>query len=219
MVKTRKLRTLKKKYNKNNKHTKYNKNNNYNNYNNYNGGMLENEGLPQATILSQFAITDENLRNFNRTFNNPRDCVINALHIMGIIDNVTANIMRIVNNRQYNTITKEQIEIIFAYVIGKNFEFKSTTNYNKWYNFINTYLTPGNVVFAGYIGHVFLIGRSMDNKIIYIDPHVPQSPCDLNLPECQQYLLGKNRWFVLCHSQQTLTQEQADKILAYLQRV
>jgi hypothetical protein len=77
------------------------------------GGMLEDHGLPKATELSQFGITDENLLTFDRVFPAPMDCFINALQLMGVLNPLTANIMR-VSTLGVTGFTKPQIEIIFS---------------------------------------------------------------------------------------------------------
>ena len=202
MSKTRKSRTLRKnkKNNKNNKQI---------------GGLLEDFGLPPANILSQFKITDANLQTFNRTFNAPMDCVINALQLMGILDDISANIMRI-STLGVVGFTKAQIEIIFAYKFRKNFDFKPTTNFDEWATWINTLLIPGHVVFAGYTGHVFLIGRMLNGRLFYIEPQLNMF-CDLNTEECVAYLRNKNNWSLLFHSDQHLTADQEALIIQYTQ--
>jgi len=203
MGKSRKSRTLRKnkKNNKNNKQI---------------GGLLEEFGLlPPVDKLSQFAITDTNLQNFNRTFNAPMDCFISALQLMGILDDISANIMRI-STLGVVGFTKAQIEIIFAYKFRKNFDFKSTTNFNEWATWINTLLIPGNVVFAGYTGHVFLIGRMLNGTLIYIEPQLNMF-CDLNTEECIKHLRNKNDWSLLFHSDQHLTADQEAFIIQYTQ--
>jgi hypothetical protein len=178
------------------------------------GGALENNGLPQCTILSQFQITDDNITNFNRTIQAPMDCFINALQIMNILDDKSANIMRI-STLGKSGFTKEQIEIIFIYTVGTNFDFKSTNNFIEWATWIKTLLNPGNVVFAGYTGHVFLIGRLLNGTLIYIDPQVNQL-CNLEDPECQQYVqAGQDTWFLLFNSQERLTPDQQHLVVAY----
>ena len=181
------------------------------------GGLLENYGLPGTTMLSQFAITDANLAQFNRRFTSPMDCFINALQIMGVLDDRSANIMRISTIGRVG-FTKEQIEMIFSFTYLTNFDFKSTLDYDEWARWIHTYLTPGNVVFAGYTGHVFLIGRRTDRTIIYIDPQVGQF-CNLDTPECQQYVRDKRQWYLLFNSTERLTPEQTGLITASVQHL
>ena len=200
MAKTRKFREIKKNK-KNKKHT---------------GGMLENNGLPVCNILSQFRITDEAILQFNRTFDAPMDCFINALQIMNVLDTKAANIMRISTLGMIG-FNKEQIEIIFIYSYGTNFDFKNTNNYNEWVNMIKQLLKPGNVVFAGYTGHVFLIGRFLNGEIIYIDPSIPVL-CSLSNYACEQHLpINKPgfEWFLLFNSQEKLSVQQQKLVIEY----
>lgn len=79
--------------------------------------------FPSCDTLSQFVISDINIMNFKRYLHSPRDCVINALQIFGILDVISANVMRMFT---VNTdIQKEEIEKIFVLTFGNNFEFKS----------------------------------------------------------------------------------------------
>jgi hypothetical protein len=179
--------------------------------------ILDNSGLPDANILSQFIITDENLLEFDRTFKSPMDCVINALQIMKVLDSLSANIMRI-STAGVSGFTKEQIEIIFAYVYRKNYDFKSTANYDEWVNYINSYLNPGNMVFAGYSGHVFIIGRNSNGVIVYIDPQNGQL-CNLSEPECENYVKMNGPWFLLFNSVNYLTAENEATIIHYAEYI
>jgi hypothetical protein len=82
---------------------------------------------------------------------------------------------------------------------------------------ITNLLKPGNVVFAGYTGHVFLIGRLLNGDIIYIDPQIP-TLCNLSNYECEQYLNINNRdmkWYLLFNSQERLTNQQEQLIIEY----
>jgi len=181
------------------------------------GGMLETHGLPQCNILSQFAITDESITNFSREFTVPMDCFINALQIMNVLNEKSANIMRI-STLGKTGFQKDQIEVIFIYTFRTNFDFKLTNNFDEWASWIANLLQPGNVVFAGYTGHVFLIGRLANGTIVYIDPQVP-TLCDLNDGNCQQYLQGKSSYYLLFNSSEMLTPEQENVVKAYTQHL
>jgi len=198
MVKTRKSRTLIK--NKKNNKKKM-------------GGMLEEHGLPQVNMLSQFQMSDVNLFSFNRLFNAPMDCFINALQLMGVLNLLSANIMRI-STLGVTGFTKEQIEIIFSYVYGTNFEFKETSNYQEWSQWIAQYLMPGYAVFSGFTGHVFIIARSTNGTLYYIDPQLNLF-CDLSNTSCESYLRDKSTWYLLFNSREKLTLEQEKLIIDY----
>jgi len=179
------------------------------------GGLLEKHGLPDCNILSQFRITDDNIKKFNRQFQVPMDCFINAMELMDVLDTKSANIMRI-STLGKTGFTKEQIEIIFMYTFGNNFDFKKTNRFDEWSKWISLYLQPGHIVFAGYTNHVFLIGRLLDNTILYIDPQIP-TLCNLDDPACQQYVENKNEWYLLFHSQKVLTEQQVQTVVSYTQ--
>jgi len=127
--------------------------------------------FPECNILSQFKISDENIMNFKRYLKSPMDCVINALQLMGVLDTISSNMLRIscVGTSGFE---KEQIEKIFILYGGVNFEFKSTKDFNEFASIIENQLLPGNVVFAGYTGHVFIIGRYLNGQLVYIDPQL-----------------------------------------------
>ena len=181
------------------------------------GGILESYGLPECTELSQFSITDENINAFKRTFQSPMDCFINALQLMNVLNQLSANIMRI-STLGMSGFTKEQIEMIFAFTHNNNFEFKETHNSDEWISWINNLLEPGNVVFAGYTNHVFIIGRLLNGTILYIDPQIPII-CDLSIPECSKYVLGQHTWYLLFNSHESLTEQQQNTIVSYVNHI
>jgi hypothetical protein len=181
------------------------------------GGLLESHGLPECNMLSQFFISNDNINNFSRHFQSPMDCFINAMQIMNVVDAKSANIMRI-STLGKTGFTKEQIELIFIYTYGNNFDFKKTNDYNEWSTWIATYLQPSHIVFAGYTNHVFLIGRLLDNTIVYIDPQVQQL-CNLNDPTCSQYVQNQKEWYLLFMSQEFLTEEQKQLVVKYVEHL
>jgi len=174
--------------------------------------------LPRCYTLSQFKISNENINSFKSFINAPNDCVINALQLMGNLDTISSNILRIscVGENGFN---KDQIEKIFILLKGHNFEFKSTSNFDTFAKNIETNLLPGHVVFAGYKtsrvlpgqigGHVFILGRYLDGKIMYIDPQL-NTICDINT--CQDLIRnGGDSYYVLYNSEEKLTNEQFEK--------
>jgi len=165
--------------------------------------------LPDCNDLSQFQINDENIQSFRRYINSPMDCVINALQLMGLLDTVTSNLFRI-SCVGTNGFEKDQIEKIFILYKGVNFEFKSTTNFNEFLNLIETKLLPGNVVFAGYTGHVFIIGRLLNGNIMYIDPQINKF-CDIKT--CQNLIMHESKsYYLLFNSEKKLTIDQLNII-------
>ena len=179
----------------------------------YKGGIGEAHGFPQCTTLSQFQITDEALTNFGRVFQSPSDCFINALQLFNIIDGMNANLMRI-SSAGRTGFEKEQIEIIFIYILRYNFDFKATYDYNQFTIWVQSLLQVGYGVLGGYTGHVFIIARRSDNSLVYIDPQIPVI-CDVST--CQDTYLSNQRgpWYLLFHSLEQLTVEQEQQVAQY----
>lgn len=177
------------------------------------GGVGEMHGFPPCTILSQFKITDEQLLSFNRAVPSPMDCFINALQILGVVNSITANIMRISSSGRIG-FSKEEIETIFVMLTGYNHDFKSTESFEEFSQWIGKLLLPGHVVFAGYEGntkHVYLIGRRIDGMLVYIDPQVG-IVCDLSTKECQGYLVNNKIYRLMFNSAEKLSLEQLRQI-------
>jgi hypothetical protein len=140
----------------------------------------------QVREVAQFPITNEQLTNIQRTVVKPRDCVVNAMEIIGIADSRSADIMRIMVGDV--GVQAEQIEDIFQFLFKRPFVFTYDSDINKLSNYVAENLKINHVIFLGvhYINgdkHVFLIGKDMNGGIIYIDPQNPLL-CDLRYQEC-----------------------------------
>lgn len=173
------------------------------------GGMGEQYGFPHCNNLSQFKITDEQLLSFKRIAPTPMDCFINALQIIGVVNNITANIMRL-SSAGKTGFTSEEIEKIFIFLSGHNHDFKATGSPQEFSEWIAKNVFPGHVVFAGHEGgnnHVYLIGRGIDGTIVYIDPQLGIM-CDLSTQECQGYLKNNRVYRLMFNSQGKLSPEQ-----------
>ena len=173
------------------------------------GGIGEMHGFPPCINLSQFKITDEQLQSFNRALPTPMDCFINALQILGVVNNITANIMRI-SSAGKTGFTTEEIEKVFILLSGHNHDFKPTGSSREFSEWITINLLPGHVVFAGHqgnINHVYLIGRQVNGTIVYIDPQVGIF-CDLSKEECQAYLTNNKVYRLMFNSVDKLNPEQ-----------
>jgi len=135
-----------------------------------------------CNILSQFSINDGHFIKFNRILIHNNDCVINALQLIGIFDSVRSNIIRVLCSNIIG-FSIDQIEKVF--VIASNYKhkykFKYTSCYNEYISTIIQYLQVGNVVFSGYSGHVYLIGKTIDGTIIYIDPQTGEITDKFNI--------------------------------------
>jgi len=170
------------------------------------GGIKEEFGLPECTVMSQFQISDANILGFKRYVKSPMDCFINALQLFGLLNELTANLLRIPTALQTYGFTKEDIEMIFILFKGNNFNFKSTHNFQEFSQQIDTYLHPGYAIFAGYLGHVFILARKLDGLIMLIDP---QGPLFCNINDCQHYIYKPNTdYFILFNSPEKLTVQQ-----------
>lgn len=153
--------------------------------------------------ISSFPISDANIQNFRRWVKKPMDCVINALEIVGIIDQTNADLMRIaVGDFGLNV---SQIESIFEYVSALtpsrfSYKFFRYTNLQSLSN-ICAAMPLNTVIFCGYnknnFKHVFLIGKTSNSDIIYIDPQYGQL-CALNRdPGCLSVIQNAQEYYVL----------------------
>ena len=157
----------------------------------------------QKMLISQFRMSDDNLYKFQRLVNNPKDCVINAMQIIGMIDSKAAEVLRImVGNRGFQV---TEIESIFMLYRPHRFKFETFPNFEIWKKtFIRT-LLPGNVIFAGYNGHVFIIGRLLNGLMVLIDPQLPEGSRFCYLGEnnmCENFIKYNSRtYYILTHSE------------------
>jgi hypothetical protein len=166
--------------------------------------------LSRERNLSQFIMTDERIQNFKRFVKSPRDCFINAMLLMGMIDNTAANILRISFAGELGFM-KEQIELIFTLKTSKPFKFYQM-NYEKFSDTIKNTLKAGNVVFAGYTGHVFLIGKTYNGDILYIDPHTEVGICNLSDENCEKSIQNKGDYYLMYHTDTLLSKDELRKL-------
>jgi len=166
--------------------------------------------LSRERNLSQFTMTDERIQNFKRFVKSPRDCFINAMQLMGMIDTTAANILRISFAGELG-FKKEQIELIFTLKTSKPFKFYQM-NYEKFSDTIKNKLEAGNVVFAGYTGHVFLIGKTYNGDILYIDPQTEVGICNLSDENCEKLIQNKSDYFLMYHTDTELSKDELRKL-------
>ena len=173
------------------------------------GGIGEQHGFPFCDSLSLFPITNEQIASFSRNIQSPMDCFINALQLLGVINHLTANIMRI-SSAGKTGFLQEEIEKIFILITGHNHDFRAAPSSEDFSRWISTYLPPGHVVFAGHQGssnHVYLIGRTLDGRISYIDPQLG-TICDLQSEECQKFISDNTLFRLMFNSSTKLTSDQ-----------
>ena len=173
--------------------------------------------------IFQHQITDENINKFKRYVKSPMDCVINAMHIIGLLDNFSSNLMRITCVGEQG-IQIEQIQKIFTlYSIIKDhpheFVFLEAPDIygmpsaKVFEKAVIDNLKPQHILFCGYeknsFKHVFLLGRDVNGSILYIDPQVDDGViCDISINECFQYISGAQKYFLLHYNSAPLTQKK-----------
>lgn len=163
----------------------------------------------RADHFTQFRITDEQINQFRRLIHKPKDCFINAMQIMGMIDILGGNILRISCAGEHG-FTKEQIEKIFMLHTGHYHDFVDMS-YMEFVELLETNLSPGYVTLAGYTGHVFIVGRYVDGRIVYIDPQL-DTICDLLSTECESLIKGHRQYYLLFNSTEKLTSNQLQSL-------
>lgn len=133
-----------------------------------------------------FPINENNFMKFTRDIPKPRDCVINAMHLVNVIDKKHAELMRILVGDI--GITVKQIEDIFNYLsinfsntpsrwryFFQPFNLSNTTDRRYIELYINS-LMPLNVLFCGMTysmggdRHVFIIARDSAGIVGIVDP-------------------------------------------------
>ena len=127
---------------------------------------------------------------------------------------------------------------IFWFIIYKtdsihNFCYKPTNNYDEFTHWIQTLLNPGHAVLAGYKGlppnasgvssnvpggHVFVIAKTDNNTIIYIDPQVPPDGMICDVSQCENTFLRNKQgpWYLLFNSAEKISDIQQQQIVEYV---
>lgn len=148
-------------------------------------------------FVAQFIIQNSYIAKFRRWVKKPKDCVINAMQLLNILDEQSADIARIFIGD--TGVQKEQIEQVFSLIQQLHeWKFLQVNSLNDIREITNNILKPSHAFFCGYVekneGHVFLIAKDDSNKVFYIDPQVNEV-CDLN--KCSNYILNKDGYFIL----------------------
>jgi hypothetical protein len=132
------------------------------------------------------------------------------MQLMEMIDTTAANILRISYAGELG-FKKEQIELIFTLKTSKPFKFYKM-NYDIFYDTIKNTLEAGHVIFAGYTGHVFLIGKTYNGDILYIDPHTEVGICNLSDENCEKFIQNKGDYFLMYHTDTLLSKDELRKL-------
>lgn len=170
--------------------------------------------LPDCTVLSEFPFAQESITQYRSVV--PKhasymDCFINALQLLTVVDERTANIMR-VSSAGVSGFTSEQIVSIFIICTGRHYDFKLLTLRDFWS--ILERLKRDHAVLAGVkatlfgIGHVFLIRRNADDRLEYLDPQM-NTICDLSNPTAECSAILSQPWhYMLFESSVSLSADQ-----------
>lgn len=181
-------------------------NNNYQ----YQLNLVYDDGKPPVivdmTFPSVWSLSSQSVADFKShvdTKLNECDCLINAMQMIGLIDVVCANVLRIGLGVKFDKcvggINDANMLLLFSYLnMARGFS-NSFFLYDKyiigsgqvgllgWRNVLNT-IPPGKAIIAGYqnitqkisvyppakqINHVFIIYMSPNNKLMLIDPQLP----------------------------------------------
>jgi len=182
--------------------------------------------------LFQHPITNENIDKFIRYVKSPMDCVINAMHIIGLLDNFSSNLVRLTCVGDEG-VTIEQIQKIFtlySIIDGNRYEREAheflfleapemggLSHANVFEKIVIERLEPQHILFCGYamggLKHVFLLGRYLDGSIMYIDPQVDGGViCDIGLAECFRYISGAQKYYLLHYNPEELTQQKIEEM-------
>jgi len=169
-------------------------------------------GIAEPTTLFEMRITDQNFCNFKRYLNSPRDCFVNAMQIMGLIDTNAANLLRISSAGRVSGFSGEEIASIFILYTNYFFIFREMANWNAFGQQVMK-ISPGTVTLGGYrkngVGHVFLIGKTTQNKMIYIDPQIQNNTlCFLDEAQCENHIKNMDKYYLLYRNDIPLTPQQ-----------
>lgn len=154
--------------------------------------------------ISQFPITDGQIDKFENLVKKPRDCVINALQLVGVFDSRTANIARILIGDI--GVTKPQLEDLLSLVKPKfQWNFYQYSKIETLVQKTNSFLQPNNAIICGFEGHVFIIAKDNFEGIYHIDPQrTGKEICKLSPDEnnsldtqCLEYISNKNSYYIL----------------------
>lgn len=141
--------------------------------------------------LSHFQITDDNIATMKRYLAKPKDCVINSMELLNIVDSRSSAIMRILVGDI--GISIEQILAILEFVYVRPFRtfHIRIQNLNIIFDVLNNdnvfpraRATFAVVVFDTGDKHMITIGKSLSGELIYLDPQNPNT-CNLNMFECK----------------------------------
>lgn len=128
--------------------------------------------------ISQFKLSDNNIKTFNRITNINTDCVPNALFLIGAIDSKTTDILRIISEDTIG-FHKPTIKKMFNYIFKRNFDFFKADK-SFLYNYCHNELLPGHSIFCTVdkmlpvpVSHAILIAKTDDGRLVLLDGQQP----------------------------------------------
>jgi hypothetical protein len=123
-----------------------------------------------------FSVTDASLANFGRRVPKPRDCVISALELCGVVSSSAADVLRILVGDI--GINFDQIGQIFTTTASTCHVFKTfpanLPECRREVEALVARLPPQQMLFAGFtagaLSHIVVIARTLAGDLVYVDP-------------------------------------------------
>lgn len=156
--------------------------------------------------LATFDFTNENMDQFSRDIIRPMDCVINALQLLKLLDNDTAQLLRLSCVGTQGLVIN-QIEKMTNYMSyrkdGTLMMFSEIDNWDVFVELISSTLNYNSACFCGYrnnqgFSHVFVIARDENGDLFLLDPQMDTELCILSEDACVNEIKNNiNSWYVL----------------------
>lgn len=153
--------------------------------------------------ISSFPVLPEYFYKFKRWVKKPKDCVINTLELLNIIDNTCADLMRIVVGD--TGLFPDPVLNIFKYVYPNHeWNFCDISNIQSLASIAANLPINHVMVCTGETtsaAHIFLIGKNYLGKPFLIDPHIGHTiDCDLTDISCYNILKSANfkKFSIIC---------------------
>jgi len=168
----------------------------------------------ETPFMAAFSMSDSQLDGFKRHVAHSSDCVINAMQLLGLIDERTGDLMRI-TAMPLSGFHQQQIEKLMERTTGYKYDFRSSSSYREFLTAV-TQLEADRAIFCGIkrsngTSHAFIIGRGRNGTLYFIDPQIPII-CDINDPACSRHIRENvTEWFILFRSDQELSRVQLEQ--------
>lgn len=150
--------------------------------------------------IAAIPITQEQIFQTSRLLAAPRDCVINAMQLLGIVPQDTAAVMRIMVGD--TGLLPDQVTRIFEFVYRRPFilEYQPISNLPLLDQELEM-LPFSHAAFVGIryptgSGHVFIVGKSDTGSLVYLDPQRP-TLCNLYDINCKVDVFGSAESFFI----------------------